>query len=402
MGNPLLDCGPNPDVVSQGVDIFNFYTENSWIEGAATEQIRQVAAMDDVSGVSVFPDLHPGKFGPVGVAVHSHDLHPAFIGNDIGCGMAVYHLDLPVRKLRLDKAAAKLRLLSDIWDGNSEERLGDAGLPVSLFPTSLGTIGGGNHFCEIQAVAEVLGEEGSVDAQSAYLLIHTGSRGLGEQTFDLLNGEARLRIAAESPMVNGYLAGHDVCVAWARLNRRIVAERVADLLGCHFDLVCDVPHNLVSRSDNGFLHRKGAAVAMPGDIAPIAGSRASLSYLVRALPGVVKAFNSISHGAGRKYDRAAMHHRVGRTKSDRDALLRNEWGGLAICEDKGLLLEEAGTAYKSAAVVVDDLTSFGLVEPVAAMRPLITFKKANLDAADDDRRTAGAIQRRNERRFRRG
>jgi release factor H-coupled RctB family protein len=97
-----------------------------------------------------------------------------------------------------------------------------------------------------------------------------------------------------------------------------------------------------------------------------------------------------------------MHHRVGRTKSDRYALLRNEWGGLAICEDKGLLLEEAGTAYKSAAVVVDDLTSFGLVEPVAAMRPLITFKKANLDAADDDRRTAGAIQRRNERRFRRG
>jgi release factor H-coupled RctB family protein len=402
MGNSQLDYSPISDGLPLAAAIKNYYTSASWIEGASTEQVHQVAAMDGVSGIAVFPDLHPGKFGPVGVAVQSRDLHPAFIGNDIGCGMAVYRLSLPARKLRLDKAVQKLRLLSEGWDGGGEERLFAEGLPPTLFPASLGSIGGGNHFCEIQAVDEVLDSSGGFDAQSLYLLIHTGSRGLGTETFDLLTGEQRLRIAAVSSSVNGYMAGHDICVAWARLNRTIVAERVAELLRCDLELVCDVPHNLVSRNHGGFLHRKGAAVAMPGDLAPIAGSRAALSYLVRALPAVVNAFSSISHGSGRKYDRDTMRHRVGQTKSEREALQRNPWGGLAICEDKNLLLEEAASAYKSASVVVDDLASFNLIEPVAAMRPLITFKKANLDVAENDRRTVDAIQRRNERKFRRG
>ncbi len=402
MGTPIMDCGPKSDVASSTADVFNFYTAASWIEGAATEQVRHLAAMEGVSGIVVFPDLHPGKYGPVGVAVKSRDLHPAFIGNDIGCGMAVYRLSMPLRKLRIDKAASKLRQLSDVFDGNAEERLVEVGLSPRLFPHALGTIGGGNHFCELQAVDEVFGDYGGLDAHSVYLLVHTGSRGLGEQTFDLLGGDHRLRIDNRSSAVESYLAGHDICVSWAKLNRRIVAERVAELLGCDVEPICDVPHNLVSSIGDGYLHRKGAAVALPGDIAPIAGSRASLSYLVRARPEVEAAYNSISHGSGRKYDRAAMHHRVGRTKSERDMLERNQWGGIAICEDKSLLLEEAGPAYKSAAVVVEDLASFSVVEPVAAMRPLITFKKANLDVAEDDRRTAEAIQRRNERRFRRG
>lgn len=120
-------------------------------------------------------------------------------------------------------------------------------------------------------------------------------------------------------------------------------------------------------------------------MAPVAGSRATLSYVVRATEKVVGSLGGISHGAGRKYDRATMHGRVGRTRSERDDLLRNAWGGIAICGDRDLVIEEAPSAYKDAGQVVADLEAVGLVESLAAMRPLVTYKKA-IDEDDRARR----------------
>ena len=124
------------------------------------------------------------------------------------------------------------------------------------------------------------------------------------------------------------------------------------------------------------MHHKGAAAVDSGDLVPIAGSRASLSYVVRAREEVHQSLGAVSHGAGRKYDRASMHGRVGTSRSHREQLARNDGGGRAICDDRALLIEEAASAYKDCGQVVADLEEHQLVERVAAMRPLVTYKKA--------------------------
>ena len=90
---------------------------------------------------------------------------------------------------------------------------------------------------------------------------------------------------------------------------------------------------------------------------------------------------SLAHGAGRKYDRASMHGRAGATKSDRARLARNPFGGLVVCEDRDLLVEEAPEAYKSIDRIVADLVEFGLARVVATFRPLVTYKTAGSGTA---------------------
>lgn len=87
-----------------------------------------------------------------------------------------------------------------------------------------------------------------------------------------------------------------------------------------------------------------------------------------------EALGSVSHGAGRRYDRASMHGRIRKVRSELAALTRTRFGGRVICEDRDLLLEEAGAAYKNPEAVLRDLQDFSLARPVARLVPLITFK----------------------------
>ena len=141
-------------------------------------------------------------------------------------------------------------------------------------------------------------------------------------------------------------------------------------------LVAGLSHNFAEITPNGILHRKGAAPSDRG-LVPVPGSRASLSYLVEPLAaGRPEALASIAHGAGRKYDRVldARHGCAPRNRTWRQ-LTRNPFGGLVLCEDRDLLVEEAGEAYKTRQVIAD-LAGFGLARVVASFRPLITFKTA--------------------------
>jgi release factor H-coupled RctB family protein len=85
---------------------------------------------------------------------------------------------------------------------------------------------------------------------------------------------------------------------------------------------------------------------------------------------------SLAHGAGRKFDRASMHGRIHASKADRAQLTRNAFGGVIVCEDRDLLVEEAPEAYKNIDRVIADLADFGLARVVATFRPLVTFKTA--------------------------
>jgi len=113
---------------------------------------------------------------------------------------------------------------------------------------------------------------------------------------------------------------------------------------------------------------------MANDLVPVAGSRATSSFLVKSL-GQDDAMNSLAHGAGRRYDRASMHGRVQGRKSDIEAMKQTPFGGRVICEDRDLLIEEAPQAYKSAESVVSDLEVTGVAKRLATMNPLLTFKK---------------------------
>nr|WP_245440632.1 RNA ligase RtcB family protein [Rhizobium phaseoli] len=371
--------------------INRFFSSSAWNEGAALDQLDEMSRLPGVSEIAAFPDLHPGKYGATGVAVLSSRLHPLLIGNDIGCGMSLFGLDLPLRKLKIDKAVERLRRLEMQAIGDTGERLAEAGLPADLAPDALGTIGGGNHFCELQAVEDLAegGRSAGLDDYGLYLLVHSGSRSLGAAVFSqTVTAHSGLAAGLDPGSETGaaWLARHDRCVAWASLNRRLVAVRAAASLRADLRLIADIPHNLVRRSERGFVHYKGAAAVAPGELAPIAGSRASLSHLVVASAGVSRSLGSISHGAGRKYDRATMHGRVGRNRSEREQLLRNPWGGIAICDDRGLVVEEAAPAYKDAGQVVSDLEREGLITMLASLRPLVTFKKAVDEAEVEQRR----------------
>ena len=358
--------------------IHKFFNEGAWIEGAALTQLDQLAAMPNTQAIAAMPDLHPGKYGPVGTATLSQDLRPLLIGSDIGCGMTLCVLDTKVRKLRLDKAAERLKELDRPWNGDHSA----ARLAFEIEPTdyddSWGSIGGGNHFCELQAVHEVLDVEearkAGLDRDLVHCLIHTGSRGFGYSILTGVIESGKTLYEAGSDDATRYMAAHDHAVRWAEVNRSLIAENVGDELGGDVGYIADLSHNHVQAVEGGFLHRKGAAPADRG-LVPIPGSRETLSYLVKPLEGApIDALMSLAHGAGRKYERGAMHGRVGKTKSAREAMSRNPWGGIIVCEDRQLMIEEAGDAYKNVDRVIADMVAFGLIKVVATFRPLVTFK----------------------------
>jgi release factor H-coupled RctB family protein len=368
--------------ISHAVDgcapIHTFYSDRSWIEGSAVHQLDTVAALPGVKAVAAMPDLHPGKYGPVGCAILADNVHPHFVGSDIGCGMGLFQLDIPFRKLRADKVAGRLAALDKPWDGDIAAARESAGLSPTPFDPSLGSIGGGNHFCEFQAIEEILEPEtaskAGIDPSLTCVLVHSGSRGLGYAILERQLAAGIVTLDRGSEAEATYIAGHDHAVRWAVLNRQVIAGRAAAAARAEARLVVDLSHNLMEVTPGGVLHRKGAAPADRG-LVPIPGSRATLSYLAEPLtPCRPEALASVAHGAGRKYDRASMHGRVRTTKSDLAKLTRNPFGGMILCEDRDLLVEEAGDAYKNVDRTIADLVDFGLARAAASFRPLITFK----------------------------
>jgi release factor H-coupled RctB family protein len=370
----------NSPAVGGRAPVHAFYSNRSWIEGKAVQQLEDVASLAGIKAIAGMPDLHPGKYGPVGCSILAENIHPQFAGSDIGCGMGLFQLDLAVRKLRLDKAAERLRALDVPWDGDIAAVQVGAGLESTSFDASLGTIGGGNHFCELQAIDTLVepkvAAEAGLDSSQVYVLVHSGSRGLG---YSILQHHLRVGTVALSPSSEAgraYLAKHDSAVRWATLNRRVIATRAAAAVRAALQPVADLSHNLVEVTAAGVLHRKGTAPADRG-LVPIPGSRGTLSYLVEPLASDrPETLASLAHGAGRKFDRASMHGRIHASKADRAQLTRNAFGGVIVCEDRDLLVEEAPEAYKNIDRVIADLADFGLARVVATFRPLVTFKTA--------------------------
>jgi release factor H-coupled RctB family protein len=380
----------NPIVADAEQRVRLFASPQSWIEGAAIRQLEQLAERNGIKAVAGMPDLHPGIHGPVGCAALSQAIvHPDVIGTDIGCGMQFWALDLPERRLKLDKAADRLLSLEGSWHGDAHALLDQHGIAAGAFAESLGTIGGGNHFCEVQAVAEIVDEPAARRAGivkgGLFLLVHSGSRGLGAQTLSSHHPGNAKGLSLERGGL-AYLADHDTALRFAALNRRVIASRAIEALRTEGVEVVDAPHNFAEREGDTILHRKGAASSR-GPLLPVPGSRGAATYLVEPLADRAEtALFSLAHGAGRKHDRGSMEKRVRTEAGSLEKLTRNPFGGRVICMDRKLLMEEAPEAYKDIRRVVADLEAHGLARIVAVMRPLITFKTAGRASRENGRK----------------
>ena len=353
-------------------------TDKSWIEGDAVRQLEHAAGLPGMKRAVGLPDLHPGKGIPVGAAFYAKGMvYPHLVGNDIGCGMGLWMTDQKFHRFKIDKAVKKLDGFEMPSDGDSVSALEAADLPPNLWPYALGTIGSGNHFAEFQTVEDIhnaaLFEKLNLDKSQVYLLVHSGSRGLGESILrrhvDRFAGGG---LSEGTPEFSNYIHCHNQAVRWGVLNRQVIARRFLEALGLEGARRFDVCHNSVTAHQNGWLHRKGAAPADQGPVM-IPGSRGSLSYLVQPDPDKNIALHSLAHGAGRRWKRSDTKARLSHRYKVAD-LTRTELGGRVICEDKALIYEEAPKAYKDISQVISDLEHFGLIKVIATFRPVITYK----------------------------
>jgi len=363
-----------------------FASAQSWIGSEAVRQLYATAKLDGMRLAVGFPDLHPGKRSPVGAAFVTEGLiHPHLIGGDIGCGMALFKTDLVRRDVRLDRWAKLQFNLEHAWDEYVKGFQAEQGLESSEFDDLLGTIGGGNHFAELQIVEEVLDSSAfrkvDLGKQQLVVLVHSGSRGLGESVLraheERHYGEG---VEPDSFAAEEYLRGHDFAVRWAKANRELIARRYTATLGAEAECLWDGCHNSMTRHDCGgdvsWVHRKGS-VASNGDFVIIPGSRGSLSYLVKPIGDGESHAWSVAHGAGRKWARSEARLRMRKRYSVAE-LAQTGIGGRVICEERDLLYEEAPAAYKNIEAVIADLVDAGVVSVIATFRPLLTYKTRKL------------------------
>lgn len=356
-------------------------SDSTWIEGKAIQQLQTTAELDGMRRVVGLPDLHPGRGYPVGAAFFSVGrFYPALVGNDIGCGMALWETGLAPGKLSADKLEKRLGNLDLPLDETWNDCIEALELPAREHWRALGTIGGGNHFAELQQVETVFDQAAlhalGLDADRLQLLVHSGSRGLGQailQEHVSLHGHAGLLDG--SLEASAYLARHADALRFAEGNRQLIARRILERLRCDGLELLDVNHNLVAPAQvdgvDGWLHRKGATPADQG-VLVIPGSRGDYSYLVEPVPSAQSLF-SLAHGAGRKWQRGECRERLA-ARFSVDQLGRTRLGSRVICGDRQLIYEEAPEAYKGIDSVVGALLEAGLLRLVARLKPVLTYK----------------------------
>ena len=371
------------------------------------------------SHVALMPDCHQGYGMPIGgVVAADQAVIPAAVGVDIGCGMRAVETDLPAERfadIRVRRALQE-RLKERIpvgegvshpdrqeWDGfesyiaNNEAR---AGLwPAKLDRMNLGTLGGGNHFVELQRSTALDGDGEPEGGAKVWLMIHSGSRNLGKRIEEHYHRRAaqlcqRYRVRLPDPDL-AFLPieeaeGHDYftdmlfALRYAEENRRRMMaafkETVAEFAPeATFVRELDVHHNYAAFETHFgkkvCVHRKGATSAKKDEFGIIPGSMGAASYIVRGL-GNPDSFESCSHGAGRKMSRIAACTNLTAAECDAalEGIVYERWHAYKkFGKAKGRLdLSEAPQAYKDIDDVID--AERYLVEPLVRLVPLASLK----------------------------
>lgn len=346
------------------------------VEESAMSQIENLTTLPFLfHHLAIMPDVHAGKGMPIGGVLACKDVViPNAVGVDIGCGMCAVETNLKaseipaevLRKQIMRGIRRRIPLGKNHHKELQDEKFLPEGFDIDKMEIvkrrqhairyEIGTLGGGNHFIELQK-----DEEGTL-----WIMIHSGSRNLGKQVGDYYNEiAAKLNerwYSAVSPEVhmpflarqtqefNMYWNEMQYCVAFALCNRKLMMERIEEIIAdsikeVEFEPMINIAHNYAAIEhhfdSDVIVHRKGATLARKGVTGIIPGSQGTASYIVEGL-GNPESFCSCSHGAGRLLSR----------KSAIETLdLQQE---IAMLEAKGIVhavrsrddLQEASGAYK--------------------------------------------------------
>ncbi|NMB55086.1 MAG: RtcB family protein [Leptolinea sp.] len=362
------------------------------IDAVAMQQVRNLANLPFAfRWVAIMPDAHTGYGMPIGGVLATREMViPNAVGVDIGCGMAAVRTSLT--KISQDELHEILAIIRSVipvgfkhhpdaqpWDGF--DRAPDIRIiQEELFSArhQLGTLGGGNHFIELQQ-----GDDGFI-----WLMIHSGSRNFGLKAAREYHLQAKILSArgkislpdsdlsylpVDSAQGQEYLTAMNYCLDFARANRALMVERslqaITAITGGVGTYSVNIHHNYAAvESHFGhevLVHRKGATSARQGQAGIIPGSMGAHSYITEGL-GNEESFQSSSHGAGR---------RMGRNEATRKLDLEVE-----LQKMKGILhgmrsrreLEEAPGAYKDIDEVMEQQSD--LVKVITRLWPLAVIK----------------------------
>ena len=382
------------------------------IEEEAIEQIRRMCDYDFTAGskVRIMPDVHAGKGCTIGTTMTVIDKAvPNVVGVDIGCGMYTVNLgNIEIDFEKLDEACHFVPSGMNVWQGRQEHfdlerlrcfrELKDS----KRLERSLGTLGGGNHFIEIDKASD----------GTKYLVIHTGSRNLGKQVAEIYQKLAidlnrgmenyfeqreeiirtykeqgrrseiqaalkelfRQREVKEATMpedlcylygkyFEDYLADVEICQQFAKRNRELIAEVILNRCGLTAVDAFHTIHNYIDTEE--MILRKGAIAAHKGEkvLIPINMRDGSVLAVGKGNP----EWNySAPHGAGR------VMSRTGARKALSLEEYKKEMEGIYTTSVNEDTLDEAPMAYKSLSDIIDVIGES--VEVIEVLKPIYNFK----------------------------
>jgi len=449
-----------------------FASEAIRLEAEAVRQLRDAASLPPAKKVLATADIHVGFGVPIGCVMGlDRAIMPAAVGYDINCGMRLLRTpfkrgdintdeiassiarDIPLGEgksnLALDKTCLEAvinkgvasvpmlaqRIKHRAWEAFDADEFAEdlrrieengqmdgdpASVPSSALQkgsAQLGTLGGGNHFIEIQLVQEVFDESLAktfgLFKNQIVVMIHSGSRRFGYEVADQY-----MNIAARSPGMaerrkmlsflytetgagKNYIAAMCAAANFAFTNRHIMALLVRRCFNRMFGptplgLVYDVAHNMAKlelhEGSRVWVHRKGATrafgqermTATPfaniGQPIIIPGSMGTASFLLVGTGDSEESLSSVNHGAGRVMSRTAALGKTRRGKTitrgliSDDQFKRSMAGIKLIAGNKHKIKEEAPGAYKDIEEVVRIVVECGWAKPVARMVPLAVLK----------------------------
>jgi tRNA-splicing ligase RtcB (3'-phosphate/5'-hydroxy nucleic acid ligase) len=365
------------------------------IEDGALQQAKNLANLPFVfKWIAIMPDAHQGYGMPIGGVMATRGvIVPNAVGVDIGCGMcavptSLQTIDIDTLKSIMGKIRTSvpvgfnhLKEKSD-WEGfNQAPKIDIVQQELEKAHYQIGTLGGGNHFIEIQK-----GSDGFV-----WVMLHSGSRNFGLKIAQKYHEKAKVWcekrysnipekdlsfLPMETKDAREYFEAMNFALSFAKENRFRMIEQIksafsSGVFGVTFGDVINIHHNYAAWEhhfgEDVIVHRKGAILAREGTIGLIPGSQGTKSYVVRG-KGNTESFMSCSHGAGRK---------MGRKQAQRELSLETEQKKL---DDQGIVhsvrnvsdLDEASGAYKDISVVMENQND--LVDIVVELSPLAVIK----------------------------
>jgi len=381
-------------ITTEKIPILSWANE---LEGGALTQAKNLANLPFAKKhIALMPDCHQGYGMPIGgVLATENVIIPNAVGVDIGCGMCAVKTSLKeIDTETLKKIMGEIRKVIPLGFNKHKQEQDENLMPEDNYwldtatvvhkefdnaLKSIGTLGGGNHFIEVQ--------KGNDDY--IWIMIHSGSRNLGKQVADYYNKLAiQLNekwhsvvpkewelafLPVDSQEGQGYIKEMNYCIDFALANRKLMIDRIKEVMEglgeVGFNTIINIAHNYASLENhlgkNLWIHRKGATLATEDTIGIIPGSQGTSSYIVKG-KGNPASFNSCSHGAGRKMGRKQAQKELNYEEEIKK--MGNVIHGMRSVKD----LDEAPGSYKDISEVMKNQED--LVSILVELKPLAVIK----------------------------